>query len=394
MSEQIHVLCVDDEPKVLDGLTLSLRRQFRVSTAGNGQAGLSIVDGDPPAVVVSDMRMPEMDGAAFLSQVKDRSPNTVRVLLTGQADLDAAIAAVNHGQVFRFLTKPCSSQVFLTAVQAAAEQHRLLTAEKELIEKTLRGSIKALTEILSLANPLAFGRAIRLKQHAAELMAALGLPLSWQIEVAAMLSQIGCVALPAATTEKLYYCKPLSKEEVEMTKQLPALAVQLLESIPRLDAVRAILQAQDHDFDGEGAPSGVPKGEAIPLGARVLRLVSDYDAIGAAQVDAMRAVTTLRTHSRRYDPILLEALARVKTEAATEGLRELVLAAVRPGMILAHDVTSTAGVLLVPRGHELTSALLQLLRSLAAGTVREPIAVSLPSGPLQPGKITRSVDEN
>jgi DNA-binding NtrC family response regulator len=95
MTEQIHILCVDDEPKVLEGLVLNLRRYYRVSTAINGQKGLAIIDGDdPPGVVVSDMRMPEMDGAAFLSQVKQRSPDTVRLLLTGQADLDSAIAAV------------------------------------------------------------------------------------------------------------------------------------------------------------------------------------------------------------------------------------------------------------------------------------------------------------
>jgi response regulator RpfG family c-di-GMP phosphodiesterase len=327
------------------------------------------------------MRMPEMDGAVFLSQVKDRSPNTVRILLTGHADLDSAIAAVNHGQVFRFLTKPCSSQVFLAAVQAAAEQHRLITAEMELLEKTLRGSVKALTEILSLANPLAFGRAIRLKQHATELVAALGLPLPWQIEVAAMLSQIGCMALPAATNEKLYYGKPLSKEEVELTKQLPMLAVRLLDSIPRIEAVRAILQTQAYDFDGAGTPSGVPKGESIPLGARVLKLVCDYDSLEAAKVDPMHAIATLQAHRSRYDPTLLAALASVKTKAAAEGLRELVLSAVRPGMFLAHDVTSTSGVLLVPRGHEVTPSLLQRLRSFAAGTVREPIAVFVPDGP-------------
>jgi CheY-like chemotaxis protein len=234
MADQVHILCVDDEPRVLEGLVLNLRRQYRVSTATNGLKGLEIIDGDdPPAVVVSDMRMPEMDGAAFLSRVKDRSPDTVRILLTGQADLDSAIAAVNHGQVFRFLTKPCSPQSFLAAIQAASDQHRLITAERELLEKTLRGSIKALTEILSLSNPLAFGRAMRLKKHAADLVAGLGVPLSWQVEVAVMLSQIGCVTLPAATNEKLYYGRPLNSDETELTQRVPALSLQLLESIPR-----------------------------------------------------------------------------------------------------------------------------------------------------------------
>jgi len=93
MSDLLHVLCVDDEPKVLEGLALNLRRHFRVSMAMNGQTGLTIVEGaDPPAIVISDMRMPEMDGASFLSQVKARSPDTVRLLLTGQTDIESAMA--------------------------------------------------------------------------------------------------------------------------------------------------------------------------------------------------------------------------------------------------------------------------------------------------------------
>jgi response regulator RpfG family c-di-GMP phosphodiesterase len=382
MAEQLHVLCVDDEPRVLEGLVLNLRRHYRVSTATNGQAGLAIIEGDdPPGVVVSDMRMPEMDGAAFLSRVRERSPDTVRLLLTGQTDLDSAIAAVNHGQVFRFLTKPCSPQNFLAAIQAAAEQHNLITAERELLEKTLRGSIKALIEILSLTNPLAFGRGMRLKQHASDLAVELGVPLTWQIEVAIMLSQIGSVTFPAATNEKLYYGKPLSRDETELTQRLPALSIQLLESIPRLDAVRGILQAQEYNFDGSTSPRGVPQGESIPLGARMLRLVLDYDTLEAPGIQTVKAIGTLQSRKGRYDPKLLDALERAKNKVVSQGVSEIGLAAVRPGMFLVQDVQSTTGMLLVARGHEVTPGLLNRLRNLAVGTVREPLTVFVPAVP-------------
>jgi response regulator RpfG family c-di-GMP phosphodiesterase len=388
MTDQLHILCVDDEPRVLEGLLLNLRRHYRVSTATNGQAGLAIIDGDdPPGVVVSDMRMPEMDGAAFLSKVRERSPDTVRLLLTGQADLDSAIAAVNHGQVFRFLTKPCSPQNFLAAVQAAAEQHRLITAERELLEKTLRGSIKALIEILSLTNPLAFGRAMRLKQHASELAVEVGVPLTWQIEVAIMLSQIGSVTFSAATNEKLYYGKPLSRDEAELTQRLPALSVQLLESIPRLDAVKSILQVQSCNFESPGPAGNTPQGESIPLGARVLRLVLDYDTLEAAGIQPAAAIGTLQTRKGRYDPKLLEALARAKSKAVSQGIREIGLTAVRTGMFLVKDVQSTTGMLLVARGHEVTPGLLDRLHNLAVGTVREPLTVFVSAEPkLDPAK--------
>lgn len=375
MTEQVHILCVDDEPRVLEGLVLNLRRHFRVSTANNGQDGLAIVDGtDSPAVVVSDMRMPEMDGAAFLSQVKERSPDTVRLLLTGQTDMESAIAAVNHGQIFRFLTKPCSPQALVTAIEAAVAQHRLITAEKELLEKTLRGSIKALTEILSLANPLIFGRATRLKQHAVELAATLGVPFSWQLEVAVMLSQIGCIVLTAENNEKLYYGRPLSPVEAESTQCVSKISLQLLESIPRLDLVCAILDAQEYNFDGVGSPRGAPQGESIPLGARVLKLVGDYDFLEAGGTSPGVAISTLQGRKGRYDPKLLGALGRAKTKGAPS-VNGIDLAALQAGMLLVQDVVSTTGSLLVPRGHEVTTAILTRLRGMEPGSVREPLMV-------------------
>ncbi len=375
MAEQLHILCVDDEPKVLEGIVLNLRRHYRVSTATSGQDGLTIIEGDdPPAIVVSDMRMPEMDGAAFLSRVRERSPETVRILLTGQADLNSAIAAVNEGQIFRFLTKPCNSQNLLAALGAAAEQHRLVTAEKELLEKTLRGSIKALTEILSLANPLIFGRANRIKQHAMELMAGLGSPFTWQFEVAVMLSQIGCIVLTPENNDKLYYGKPLTPVEAESTQCVPKISLQLLENIPRLELVCAILDAQEYNFDGSGSPIGAPQGESIPLGARVLKLVSDYDFLEAGGSSPAAALSTMQGRKGRYDPKLLATLNRVKNKAAP-GVSQIKLEALDVGMLLVQDVMSSTGSLLVPRGHEVTQAILSRLSSMEPGSVREPLTV-------------------
>jgi response regulator RpfG family c-di-GMP phosphodiesterase len=367
MDENIHVLCVDDEPRVTEALAVNLGRHFRVTTALNGQAGLAVIDGiDPPIVVVSDMRMPEMDGAVFLSQVRERAPDTVRILLTGQADIDSAIAAVNHGQIFRFLTKPCKSETLLAAIRAGAEQYRLITAERVLLDQTLRGSIRALTDILSLTNPLAFGRAIRLKQLCADTVAALGMPLSWQIEVAAMLSQIGCITLSSEMHEKIYYGKPLTHDEAEI--------------IPRLEAIRTILQNEQNSFDGNGNAPGAPKGEAIPLGARVLKLVGDYDMLEAAGHDPSDAISMLRTRKGRYDPDILSALVRAKAMAPVGGVSEIPLSAVRPGMYLAQGVSATNGMLLVARGQQVTVGLLQRLRNLPKGTVREPVTVLATAG--------------
>jgi response regulator RpfG family c-di-GMP phosphodiesterase len=380
MNENIHVLFVDDEPRVTEALAINLRRHFRVSTAPNGQAGLAIIDSDdPPIVVVSDMNMPEMNGAVFLSQVREQAPNTVRILLTGQADIESAIAAVNHGQIFRFLTKPCKMETLVASVRAAAEQHRLITTERVLLDQTLRGSIQALTDVLSLANPLAFGRAIRLKQLCADVVGGLGLKLSWQIEVAAMLSQIGCITLAPDTHEKLYYGKPLNQDEAALVRNLPMVAVQLLDKIPRLEAVRAILLNEPTNFDGTGNAPGAPKGQAIPLGARILKVVGAYDTLEAAGREPDAAIAILREHNGKYDPDILASLVRAKATSPTRGLSEVLLAALRPGMYLAKGVSSTSGMLLVARGQEVTTGLLQRLRNLPIGTIREPITVFVPA---------------
>ena len=123
---------------------------------------------------MSDMRMPVMDGAAVLAQARSARPDTVRILLTGQADLEDAVAAVNNGNIFRFLLKPCPRPVLVQALSDAVEQHRMITAERELLERTLRGSVAALFDVLSLANPLAFARAVRIQQIVLQLIEAIG----------------------------------------------------------------------------------------------------------------------------------------------------------------------------------------------------------------------------
>src|SRR5207245_10705357 len=136
------------------------------------------------AVIISGMDMPGMSGIQFLSRVRQLAPDSVRMMLTGHTDLQVAMEAVNEGNIFRFLTKPCSPDALVKALAAGVEQYRLITAEKELLEKTLAGSIKALMEVLSLVNPMAFGRASQVQRLVQQLAAALKVDKAWQVEMA------------------------------------------------------------------------------------------------------------------------------------------------------------------------------------------------------------------
>ena len=375
-----RVLCVDDEPELLESIKVTLRKRFHVTTATSGAEGLAKLRNEGPfAVVLSDMRMPAMDGVGFLSRAREIAPTTVRMLLTGANDVSDAIHVVNDGQIFRFLSKPCPPKHLLNAFNAAAEQHRLVASERVLLEETLRGCIKTLTNLLSISNPAAFGRANRVKRCVRKLAERLGAENVWELEVAALLSQMGCITLPPETAENLYFGKDLTEKEAALVARLPAVAEELLRDIPRLEDVRMILALQDRHYDGRGThPDGIA-GEGIPLGARLLKIALDYDALEARGVSRDRQLPLMRSREGYYDPKALYALADIlDPTGTTTRSSEVDIAGLRAGMILESDVVTTQGTLLLARGNEVTAELLAHLNNFPPKAVRQPIRVGVP----------------
>jgi response regulator RpfG family c-di-GMP phosphodiesterase len=364
MSDPVHVLCVDDEPRVLQGLKLHLDLHYRVSTATGGAEGLQLVEADPPAAIVSDLRMPEMDGTLFLSKARDRSPETVRILLTGQADIDAAIAAVNHAQIFRLLTKPCRPGLLLNALKAATDEHQHLVAARSTLEQTLRRTVKLLVEVMALAHPVAFGRTARITQYAVNVVRAAGQRPSWQLEVAALVSQLGLVTLPLQTLGKLQRHQPVTAAEDELLRKIPGLLDKLLQQIPRFEGVAAILRARDQRYDGAGA-AGSPEGDAIPLGGRALKIAADCEALEREGLSPRHALAKLRERAGHYDPSLLEALGVVVGALEQQHPTEVSPQQLSPGMVLERDLFSRTGQLLAARGHEVTALAVEHFRNMA-----------------------------
>lgn len=371
----VHVLLVDDEPSVVAGLRRHLHGRFVVHTATTPFEALQTVDANPQlGVVVSDMQMPGMNGAALLRHIKERSPMTVRVLLTGQADIDAAVDAINEGHIFRFLWKPCDVESLLTCLQDAATQHRLMTAERELQERTLRGSVRALLETLSMASPIAFARADRIKRRVLELATALDAESLWEIEIATMLAQLGTVSLPPAVIEKLHRGQPLTDVEQAEADGLPERAVSILAGIPRLEGVTRTIRLQRQRFDGRGPVAKNLAGADIPLGSRLLAVATAYDVLEARGTTVDIGVAALREDRGRYDPDVVAALEGLLLGGA--GDREIAALAVDRltlGMVLADDVMTRDGILLYGHGQELTERALDRLRNWP--DVCEPVAV-------------------
>jgi CheY-like chemotaxis protein len=374
-----RVLCVDDEPRVLEGIALSLRRRYDVLTANGGMAALDVLTKEPNiAVVLSDMRMPMMDGTAFLHRCRHVAPDAVRIILTGQSDLTAAIGAVNEGQVFRFLTKPCPPAVLLPAIDAAVEQHRLITAERVLLEQTLHGAVKALGEVLALTSPASFGRAGRVTRSVSQMAEALKQPERWTVEVAAMVSQLGFIALPGDLADRVHLGQPLSEEETQQVLKVPYVAEKLLAHIPRLEMVRKILTASVRPI--RRLPMGADaKAHQLMRAAQMLRIAIDFDDLQARGNSPQAAIATMRTRDG-YDTEVLESLAgTVEPSVNPDEPQWVPLGALRVGMVVAEDIRMVSGTLLVARGYEVAQGFIERARNFRPGTVQEPVRVFIPS---------------
>jgi response regulator RpfG family c-di-GMP phosphodiesterase len=373
-------LFVDDDANVLAGFQRQMRKMFDLETALGAKNGLDVItENGPFSVVISDLRMPGMDGIEFLSRVRETAPDSVRMMLTGYADLQTAIEAVNKGNIFRFLTKPCESEVLIKAVSDSVRQYDLVTAERELLEKTLRGSLKVLTEILELVNPEAFGRASRITRCVREVGKKMRIADMWQLETAAALSQIGCVILPQEALKKLYQGRELTAEESQLFSMHPFIASDLLAQIPRLQSIAEIIANQEKNFDGSGNPVDGRSGEQIPLGARILKVVLDFDTLQARGTEKIRAVELLAARPGFYDPGVLSALGEVVGNEARFNRASLKVSELGDGMVLAEDVLLLNGRLLVARGYKVNRTLRERLKSFAERPgIREPVHVLIP----------------
>ena len=365
------VLFVDDDANLLDAVQRTMRKQFSIDTAKSGAEGLQkIANTGPYAVVVADMQMPGMSGLEFLKQVQTAAPDAVRMMLTGNADQKTAMDAVNDGRVFRFLTKPCPPPTLAPALDSALEQFRLLSAEKELLENTLGGAVKVLTEILSLFDPATFERSQKLKEYVNDFVRNSNANVSWDLELAAMLSQIGRVTLPPGVLEKLRTGETLHGPEKHIVSRVPEFGARPIENIPRLGPVAAIVRYQQKNFDGSGFPADSFSGDEIPIGARIVHVLSDLIELEEKSFSRPVAFQKMRERIGRYDPKVLTAVScwcDVAPGAATGAEQgppqSLEIASLRVGHVLAQDLRTNEGILILATDTKLTAMLVTKLQN-------------------------------
>jgi len=375
----IRILCVDDEPRVLDGMKRTLGMDFEVMTAESGAQALALlIRRERFALTISDMRMPGMDGAAYLERASQLAPDMVRILLTGQADMQAATRAINYGKIFRFLTKPCEPDALRRAVDDALEQHRLLSSEKELLQKTLYGCVKVLTELLSLINPIAFTRACRINRLVQHVCKELNLTDAWQLDLAVMLAHLGYVGMAPELLERAYGGQPLSAADAALLGSAPRTATGMLAGIPRLEVVLgiierfaepppALVEVDRHQRDGR-----------LLWAAHIVLAAERADQLSHAQPVA-RVVAEMLTAEAKFDPRVIELLGQVEFQSA-ENRQQLKLSAneLKMGMFLVEDARSKAGMVMARGGQEITPTVAVLLRRMAErNNLNEPLTVSV-----------------
>ncbi len=384
----MKILCVDDEPNILSGYQRSLRKQFQIDIAVGGTEALEKIQQEGPyAVLVTDMRMPGMDGLQFLEAARLTAPAAVRIMLTGNADQKTATDALNQGRVFRFLNKPCSPEELTGALSAALEQFRLLAAEKELLEKTLGGTIKMLLELLASVDPEMVAQARELRGNmrllAAGLVAGGSLAQAdlWPLELAALLAQIGSVTVPPFVVSKARSGAPLSDAEWGIWQRVPETGYGLLRNIPRLEPVAEIVRFQNKHYDGSGFPAGGPAEEAIPCGARMLKILLDLADIESRNISRRGAFAMMLRQAPRYDPHILAAarLCLHKPDTPNPAPKASVLlplSRLAPGHVLNQDVVTADGKVLLRAGRQITDMLLETLRNYASvASIQEPLCV-------------------
>jgi len=407
------ILCVDDEPSILSALRRLFRaRGLQVKVAEGGAAGLALLESETVDLVISDMRMPEMDGVAFLEQVRQRWPDTMRLLLTGYADINSIMGAINRGEIYRYIAKPWDDNDIVLIVQGAL-RHRALEVEQKRLQclvqqqndelkalnasletkvqlrtadlaranERLKGnfitSIRVFSSLIELRDSKLAGHSRRVADLARRIAVRLGLDnkQAQEIFVAGLLHEIGKVGFDDVLMDTPVVM--MNTRQLDIYRLHPVRAAQMLMPLEELKSAVEAIATQLERFDGGGYPSQLAR-DQIPLGGRILSVASDYDSLqigtlGQCQLNARDALASIVKGSRqRYDPLVVDALVllqagvgTVTTPVAAEKPTEQALKTpdLRADMVLSRDLITASGLLMLTAGHVLDDAVLRKISS-------------------------------
>jgi len=379
------ILCVDDDPNVLASLARGLRRNFTVHTALSGSEALAILQqGGPYAAILADMRMPSMDGLEFLTQAAILAPETVGAMLTGNVDQATAVQALNSRTVHRFITKPASTEIITETLQACCILHEELRSKRKVLERAMEGGLCLLTEVYQAADKHILGGPDLLMEYVSSFFHNIhpNKQTPRELDIALMFKHIGNAAIPGSLMRRAAVGEVLTPSEEQLIQSAAAAGIQLLYALPGMEAVARILHYQDKGFDGSGAPEDTLKGEEIPFGSRLLRVMSDLLKLETAGMKRMDALMQLGRNAHLYDPEILKVCRlRWQFDKSTQVKRvtqSLNFGDLCISDVLAEPVHSRDKQLVAPEGTVVTSPLLRRIRELQQrGSLSEKVNISV-----------------
>ena len=423
------ILFVDDEKNILS----SLKRLFRplidnIIIAESGAEALQLLNSTAVDIVVSDMRMPEMDGAQFLEQVAQKWPDTIRILLTGYADISSTIDAINKGSIYRYISKPWEDNDIRLTVQhalkgkflekerkrlealtesqnielkklnddleerviARTEEVRQTMGQLEIANKELKKSyvttIKVFSNIIELreGTESSHTRNVTDLAHKMAKKAGMSDDEAQQVIFASLLRNIGRIGFSDELNKKPL--NSLNSSEAAKVMKHPVIGQGILMALDYLQDAATLIRHQYERYDGQGFPDKL-QGQKIPLGARIITLASDYYAQQAGLLSSQRlsATETLeyikRNRSVRYDPKLVETLFEIlgisnAVDVKVEKVKEQKLSSIKleQGMVLSRDLRMNNGVVLLTKGQVLTDSLILRIHKME-GSVKEDMDI-------------------
>ncbi len=366
-NENLKIIIVDDEEMVLSGYRRLMMEHFKLTTFHDPMEAAKYLKENPDvAVVVSDFRMPKVDGVKLLGFAKKYVPDAIRIMLSGNADQEVAINAINDGSIFKFLTKPCPNTLFIKTIYEALELHKLKKNEKEIIEKTLQGAIKILIEVLSITSPIAFSMTQQSRMIAKKIISRLSISDGWEFELATMLSYIGLVTIPKEIVEKFFKFEEMDNNEYSIFKNFPKSSSKFISNIPKLENIAKAVALQLLDF--EKLKTEI-KNKKIQQMASMVRLVNDFSRLNKQFEKEEDVLNILKERRNVYDETLFAALAAEIMNINKDYIVKVIkVEQLKVGMILADDLRDNLFTLILPKGSIVTEIVQnKILNSLKFG---------------------------
>lgn len=345
------ILVIDDEQNIINALRRVLRKEeYQIIFANSGEEGLAILEKERISLVLSDQKLPGIQGTELLKMVKEKYPETVRMLLTGCVDISIAQEAINKGQIFKFIIKPWDNEDLRATIKLGIENYKLklenirllkqiqeqnvelmnfnktleeqvANRTKELrdaygkMNKTFLDTIQSLALAIEAKDPYTKGHSERVSIFSVELAKKLRLSHKdeWNINVAGILHDIGKIGIDEAILNKP---GKLTPEEYEKVKKHPIISLKILEPIEFLDEIKPLILHHHEWYDGNGYPESI-SGNNIPLGSRILAVADTVEAMTSNRayrkaLDVDIVINELKHFSgTQFDPTLANAFIQM-----------------------------------------------------------------------------------